>query len=144
MREILSGQKLPPDLGVHGADRKYVRRKECFERRRGRAVAVYAETARAYGFRVDKKSRRTVRHSKVDAGRGKFLKALIIDFGAGSSVMLALAAYNVGPRRVRQAVRRIDDPIKQRSFWYFYRMRGAPSRDPAVCPQDPRRDDHWP
>jgi len=55
--------------------------------------------------------------------------------GAGSSVMLALAAYNLGPSRVKTAVRKVQDPIKQRSFWYLYRLRAVPPETREYVPK---------
>jgi len=49
--------------------------------------------------------------------------------------MLALAAYNLGPTRVRQAIRKIDDPIRQRSFWYLYRVRALPVETRQYVPK---------
>jgi hypothetical protein len=45
---------------------------------------------------------------------------------AACSVMLALAAYNSGPAKVKAAVRKVSDPIKQRNFRYLYRVRAVP------------------
>ena len=36
--------------------------------------------------------------------------------------MLVLAAYNAGEGRVQGALRKIDDPLRNRDFWYIYRM----------------------
>lgn len=47
---------------------------------------------------------------------------LIAVFGGGSSVMLSMAAYNAGEQRIINALRRIEDPMRDRGFWYLYRM----------------------
>ena len=65
----------------------------------------------------------------------KYIRDLILDFGAGSSVMPALAAYNLGPSRVKTAVRKVQDPIKQRSFWYLYRLRAVPPETREYVPK---------
>ena len=49
--------------------------------------------------------------------------------------MLALAAYNLGPSRVKAAVRKVNDPIKQRSFWYLYRVRAVPPETREYVPK---------
>ena len=65
-----------------------------------------------------------------------FLRNLILDFGAGSSVMLALAAYNLGPTAVKQAIMKsVQDPIKQRNFWYLYRVRALPQETREYVPK---------
>ena len=63
------------------------------------------------------------------------MRELILNFGSGSSVMLALAAYNLGPTKVRRAVRRVEDPIKQRNFWYLYRVRALPVETREYVPK---------
>ena len=65
----------------------------------------------------------------------QYLRDLILDFGSGSSVMLALAAYNLGPSKVKSAVRKVKDPIKQRSFWYLYRVRAVPPETREYVPK---------
>jgi membrane-bound lytic murein transglycosylase D len=65
----------------------------------------------------------------------KYIRDLILDFGSGSSVMLALAAYNLGPSKVKQAIRRVEDPIKQRNFWYLYHVRALPSETREYVPK---------
>ena len=60
----------------------------------------------------------------------------ILDFGAGSSVMLALAAYNSGTATVKRAVsRNVRDPINQRNFWYLYRARALPRETREFVPR---------
>jgi membrane-bound lytic murein transglycosylase D len=65
----------------------------------------------------------------------KYIRELILDFGAGSSVMLALAAYNLGPTKVKSAIRKVNDPIKQRNFWYLYRVRAVPPETREYVPK---------
>ena len=36
-------------------------------------------------------------------------------------MLLAIASYNAGPHRIRQALASIEDPLHDRDFWYLYR-----------------------
>ena len=75
----------------------------------------------------------------------RFLRELILDFGAGSSVMLALAAYNLGPSKVKQAVMNtVRDPIKQRDFWYLYRVNALPRETREYVPKVVAANDRRP
>ena len=92
-------------------------------------------TARAYGLKVNASVDERLDADKSTRAACKYIRDLILDFGAGSSVMLALAAYNLGPSRVKTAVRKVQDPIKQRSFWYLYRLRAVPPETREYVPK---------
>ena len=92
-------------------------------------------TAREYGLRVGGGVDERLDATKSTRAACKYIRNLILDFGAGSSVMLALAAYNLGPSRVKAAVRKVNDPIKQRSFWYLYRVRAVPPETREYVPK---------
>ena len=93
-------------------------------------------TAKAYGLRVDNQVDERLDLTKATRASCRYLRALILDFGAGSSVMLALAAYNLGPSKVKQAViSTVRDPIKQRNFWYLYRVNALPKETREYVPK---------
>ena len=136
MRRILQEEKLPPDFAylpiVESALSPH-------QPSAAGAVGPWqftAVTARAFGLRVDGTvdEREDIRKS-THAAAG-FLRQLLLDFGTGSSVMLALAAYNGGPAKVKQAVMKsVEDPIKQRNFWYLYRARALPDETREFVPK---------
>jgi membrane-bound lytic murein transglycosylase D len=135
MQQILNEEKLPPDFAFVPLV------ESALEAHKSSAGAVgpwqfTPATARAYGLRVDGTvdERKDLRKS-THAACG-LLRTLILDFGSGSSVMLALAAYNLGPARVRLAVANtVEDPIKQRNFWYLYRARALPAETREYVPK---------
>jgi hypothetical protein len=93
-------------------------------------------TARMVGLRVDKQVDERTDLVKATRASSRYLRSLILDFGAGSSVMLALAAYNSGPTKVKQAVlTTVHDPIKQRNFWYLYRVHALPKETREYVPR---------
>ncbi len=49
----------------------------------------------------------------------KYLHTLYSEFGDAA---LAMAAYNAGAGKMRKTLRRIEDPVNDRDFWYIYRM----------------------
>ena len=92
-------------------------------------------TARTYGLRVGQGIDERLDIRKSTQAACKLLRDLILDFGAGSSVMLALAAYNSGVTKVKQEIRKVSDPIKQRNFWYLYRVRALPAETREYVPK---------
>jgi soluble lytic murein transglycosylase-like protein len=135
VKRVLDEEHLPPDLA-------YVPLVEsALGNHRSKAGAVgpwqfTPATAKAFGLRVDPETdeREDVLKSTVAACR--YLRELILDFGNGSSVMLALAAYDLGPAKVKQAIlKTVQDPIKQRNFWYLYRARALPTETREYVPK---------
>jgi pSer/pThr/pTyr-binding forkhead associated (FHA) protein len=93
-------------------------------------------TAKALGLEVSNGVDERTNTIKSTRAACRYLRQLILDFGTGSSVMLALAAYNSGPSKVKQAVQKtVSDPIKQRSFWYLYRIRALPDETREYVPK---------
>ena len=93
-------------------------------------------TAKTYGLRVDGQVDERKDLVKSTVATCKYLRDLILDFGTGSSVMLALAAYNSGTTPVKRAVSHtVRDPINQRNFWYLYRARALPQETREFVPR---------
>jgi membrane-bound lytic murein transglycosylase D len=136
IRQMLRDEQLPPDLAyiaiVESATNSGLASA-------AGAVGPWqftAATAKAYGLRVDGATDERKDLVKSTRASCKYLRDLILDFGAGSSVMLALAAYNSGPTKVKQAVSKaVRDPIKQRNFWYLYRVRALPLETREYVPK---------
>lgn len=135
MREIFKREQLPPDLAYMAVVESAV--SNVTNRTTGAAGPwqFMAPTARAFGLVVTGKvdERLDVRKSTLAAS--KLMRELILDFGAGGSVMLAVAAYNVGSGSVKKAVRTVKDPIKQRNFWYLYRTKALPQETRDYVPK---------
>jgi hypothetical protein len=135
MRGVFEQEHLPPDLAF------MVLVESAFlseQSSRAGAVGLWQftpATARAYGLSVAKGADERLDIRKATRAGSKYIRDLILDFGAGSSVMLALAAYNSGPGRVRHAVRKVPDPIKQRNFWYLYRTHALPEETREYVPK---------
>lgn len=134
MRQLLEQQHLPPDLAYIPLVESTLQQ----ERSRAGAVGPWqftTTTAKEYGLRVGDGVDERVSVVKSTHAACLYLRDLILDFGTGSSVMLALAAYNVGPSKVKQAIKHVNDPIKQRNFWYLYRVRALPLETREYVPK---------
>jgi len=79
-------------------------------------------TARNYKLRVNSHVDERTDPEKSTRAAAEYFRDLVGIFGGKSSVMLAMAAYNAGEGRVMGALKRIDNPMVNRDFWYIYRM----------------------
>jgi pSer/pThr/pTyr-binding forkhead associated (FHA) protein len=80
------------------------------------------KTGRSFNLRVDDMVDERTDPEKATYAAAEYFLDLIGIFGGQSSVMLAMAAYNAGEGRVMGALRKIEDPVKNRDFWYIYNM----------------------
>ncbi len=136
IRQVLEHEQLPPDLAYIPLVESAVASDQASAAGAVGAWQLTASTARAFGLRVDGEMDERKDLLKSTQASCQFLRSLILDFGTGSSVMLALAAYNLGPARVKQAVlKTVRDPIKQRNFWYLYRIRALPAETREYVPK---------
>lgn len=135
IRSKLEEKMLPPDLAY------MVLVESAFDfEARSRAGAAgpwqfVPGTARAYGLKVTRQQDDRYDVTKATDAAGRYIRHLILEFGSGDGVMLALAAYNLGPTKVKRAIRKVEDPIRQRDFWYLYRMRALPNETREYVPK---------
>jgi|GEM_PF-1300544 len=73
-------------------------------------------TGRRYGLKVGRRVDHRKDPVKATRAAREYILDLILEFGDGHSVLLAMAAYNAGENRIRSRLRRLDD-YRQRSFW---------------------------
>ena len=136
IRRMLREQQLPPDLAYIAVVESAVAETPASAAGAVGPWQFTVPTARAYGLQVDGEVDERTDLVKSTRASCKYLRDLILDFGAGTSVLLALAAYNSGPSKVKQAVAKtVRDPIKQRNFWYLYRVRALPLETREYVPR---------
>jgi len=73
-------------------------------------------TARQYGLRVDGPGDERLDPVKSTRAASRYLRDLAFEFG-GDALLLALSGYNRGENGVRRALKRLDDPFNDRSYW---------------------------
>jgi pSer/pThr/pTyr-binding forkhead associated (FHA) protein len=77
------------------------------------------DTARQYGLRVDGSADERLDPEKSTRAAALYFKDLISVLGK-DSFLLVLAAYNAGDNAVLYGLKQIEDPVKDRNFWYLY------------------------
>ncbi len=135
VREILRHDQMPEDFAYMAlVESGFIRESASQEGAAG--FWQFTEgTAREYGMKVEPGVDERLDLTKSTQAASRYLRDLILDFGSGSSVMLAMAAYNSGREAVHRAVRNVKDPIKQRNFWYLYRTHALPIETREYVPK---------
>ena len=92
------------------------------------------DTARRYGLSVGGSGdeRRDPRRSTATAAR--YLRDLAFEFG-GDALLLALAGYNRGENGVRAALKRLEDPFSDRSYWRLVESNLLPAETAGYVPR---------
>ena len=73
-------------------------------------------TARGYGLRVDAEVDERTDPEKATRAAAHYLRDLAFEFG-GDALLLAIASYNKGENGIRRALKKLDDPRTERSYW---------------------------
>jgi soluble lytic murein transglycosylase-like protein len=135
MRRILQENHLPPDLASMALVESALSSAHASSAGAAGVWQFTPVTAKTYGLTVNQNIDERLDVRKSTRAASKLLRDLILDFGAGSSVMLALAAYNSGPAKVKAGIRKVTDPIKQRNFWHLYRVHALPVETREYVPK---------
>ena len=73
-------------------------------------------TGRAYGLAVNDKLDERTDPRKSTRAAARYLRDLAFEFG-GDALLLAIASYNKGENGIRRALKKLDDPRTDRSYW---------------------------
>jgi membrane-bound lytic murein transglycosylase D len=73
-------------------------------------------TARGYGLKVDSSVDERTDPRKATRAAARYLRDLAFEFG-GDALLLAIASYNKGENGIRRALKKLDDPRTDRSYW---------------------------
>lgn len=84
------------------------------------------ETAKQYGLKVSKKVDERTDPEKSTQAAAEYINDLLAIFGV-ESFTIAVAAYNAGDGFLRSSLRQIEDPRKDRNFWYLYNKNLIPA-----------------
>jgi membrane-bound lytic murein transglycosylase D len=85
------------------------------------------DTARRNGLKVNADIDERLDPSKSTEAACRYLLQLRRQLGPEGSLMLALAAYNMGPGRLTQRMQQVEDLSKRHDFWHLYRTRLLPA-----------------
>lgn len=126
MQEALRERNMPPLLYyLAGAESSYVNQARSPKAAAGMWQFV-PDTARRYGLVVNGTVDERVDPGKATAAAAEYLRDLALEFG-GDSLLLAMAGYNKGENGVRAALRKLEDPFADRSYWVLCKKQLLPA-----------------
>ena len=126
VRQQVAGANLPPELAFVTLVESH------FQIRISRAGNVglwqfTRDTARRNGLKVNADVDERMDPRKSTTAACQYFSRLQRHLGPDSSLMLALAAYNMGPGRLKERMKQVEDPSHRHDFWYLYRVRVLPA-----------------
>ena len=83
-------------------------------------------TARLHGLRVNNKVDERLDPKKSTAAACRYLSSLRQTLGPNTSLLVAVAAYNLGPSRLQSRMKTVTRPESQNDFWHLYATRRIP------------------
>jgi len=84
-------------------------------------------TACRHGLRVNDTLDERLDPIKSTQAACRYLTTLRETLGPGTSLLLTVAAYNLGPSRLQARMKAIKDPHRQKDFWHLYASRQIPA-----------------
>jgi len=84
-------------------------------------------TARHHGLRVNSKVDERLDPRKSTAAACRYISSLRQTLGPDASLLVTVAAYNLGPSRLQSRMRTVKDPGRQKDFWHLYPTRLIPA-----------------
>jgi hypothetical protein len=91
-------------------------------------------TARQYGLRVSDQIDERTDPRKSTHAAARYLRNLAFEFG-GDALLLAIASYNKGENGVRRALKKLDDPRADRSYWSLVKHDLLPTETQEYVPR---------
>jgi len=84
-------------------------------------------TARLHGLKVNSKVDERLDPKKSTAAACRYLSSLRQTLGPDTSLLVAVAAYNLGPSRLQSRMKTVSNSDRQRDFWHLYSTRRIPA-----------------
>ncbi|HEX2959370.1 MAG TPA: transglycosylase SLT domain-containing protein [Chitinispirillaceae bacterium] len=78
-------------------------------------------TGRRFNLIVNNSTDERLDWKKSTVAAANYFRSLLLMFGDGRGVLLAIAAYNAGEEKIKKALNNVENPIRDRDFWYLYR-----------------------
>ena len=127
LRRQVQAAELPPDLAFITLVESEFKPKVRSRTNNAGLWQLEPTTARLHGLRVNNKIDERLDPRKSTAAACRYISSLRQTLGPDTSLLVAVAAYNLGPSRLQARMKNIKDPNRQKDFWQLYSSRSIPA-----------------
>ncbi|MCI0628599.1 MAG: lytic transglycosylase domain-containing protein [Acidobacteria bacterium] len=127
VRQQLQEAQLPPDLAFITLVESEFKPKVRSQGNNAGLWQFEPTTARLNGLRVNAKVDERLDPKKSTAAACRYISALRQILGPDTSLLIMVAAYNLGPSRLQARMKTIGDPGRRKDFWHLYSTRLIPA-----------------
>jgi len=127
VRQQVQAAELPPDLAFITLVESEFKPKIRSASNNAGLWQLEPITARHNGLRVNSQVDERLDPQKSTAAACRYLSSLRQTFGPDTSLLVTVAAYNLGPSRLRARMKTIKHQTDQKDFWHLYTTRLIPA-----------------
>ena len=127
LRLQIQKAELPPDLAFITLVESEFKPKVRSLRNNAGLWQLEPITARLHGLQVNSKVDERLDPRKSTAAACRYLSSLRRTLGPDTSLLVTVAAYNLGPSRLQARMKTVSDSNRQKDFWYLYSTRRLPA-----------------
>lgn len=134
LRRELQSAKMPPLLHYLALIESGYRNSATSDKAAAGIWQFMPATGRQYGLRIGSKVDERRDPEKATRAASHYLRDLTFEFG-GNALLLSLAGYNRGENGVRRALKKLDDPFSDRSYWRLRERNLLPEQTKDYVPR---------
>jgi peptidoglycan lytic transglycosylase D len=127
VQQLLVNANLPPELAFVTLVESHFQARVVSPTDNAGLWQFTRDTARRNGLRVNAHVDERLNPMKSTQAACRYISRLRRDLGPDGSFLLTIAAYNMGPGRLKQRMQQVKDPMNRRDFWHLYRARVLPA-----------------
>ena len=127
LREQVRDAELPPDLAFITLVESEFKPKVRSRTNNAGLWQLEPITARHHGLKVNNTIDERLDPRKSTAAACRYISSLRQTLGPDTSLLVAVAAYNLGPTRLQSRMKTVSNLERQKDFWHLYSTRRIPA-----------------
>ena len=127
LRQQVQDAELPPDLAFITLVESEFKPKVYSRTNNAGLWQLEPITARLHGLKVNSKVDERLDPRKSTAAACRYITSLRQTLGQDTSLLVTVAAYNLGPSRLQSRMKTVGNSDRQKDFWHLYSTRRIPA-----------------